>query len=555
MKYFTLFFFIFQFLNSQTRTVGLISRDTVKSLKGYTLFSPIPSNATYLIDNEGNKIQTWVSQYRPGQSVMLLQNGDLLRTATPGGQSTPLNGGGAGGIVEKFDWNGNLIWTFNYYTSEYRSHHDIEILPNGNILLIVWVKKTTTETITAGRNSIPQNVTEIWSEKIIEVKQTGINSGEIVWEWHAWDHLIQDANNTKPNFGVVQDHPELIDINSGGTQTDWLHINSIRYNSSLDEIILSVHNLSEIWIIDHSTTTLQAASHTGGKRGKGGDLLYRWGNPRTYKRGSASDQKLFLQHDARWIDSGFVGAGNILIFNNGQGRPGGNYSSVEEIIPPVNTDGSYSISSGTAFGPLSSTWNYTAQNPIDFYGQNISGATRLLNGNTLACVGPTGIFLELTQDKKIVWKYINPVTQNGVLTQGQTPSNNMVFKIYRYSPNYSAFAGKTLTSKGPIENYSGGVDDIIPKKFALYQNFPNPFNPSTTINYGLPEDSKVTIEVYNSIGQKVATLVNEIKNAGYHSVVFNYKVDSGIFFYRIFAVSQNNTNKNFINIKKMMLLK
>ena len=61
---------------------------------------------------------------------------------------------------------------------------------------------------------------------------------------------------------------------------------------TLDQIVLSNHNLSEIWIIDHSTTTLEAASHSGGNSGKGGDLLYRWGNPQAYDQGTGADQLL-----------------------------------------------------------------------------------------------------------------------------------------------------------------------------------------------------------------------------------------------------------------------
>ena len=550
IKIVSLLFFCFFNSYSQTRTVGLIQNDSTKSFFGYTLFSPTSSDTTYLIDINGNKVRTWKSNYRPGQAVMLLSNGDLLRTATPGGQTIPLNGGGAGGIVEKYNWSGNLIWSFNQYSSTYRSHHDVEILPNGNILLIVWVVKTKAEAQSVGRTTFPQNVAEIWSEKIIEVKPTGANSGEIVWEWHAWDHLIQDVDNAKPNFGVVSNHPELVNINCASIQTDWLHINSIRYNQKFDQILLSVHNANEIWIIDHSTTTVEAKSHAGGKSGKGGDLLYRWGNPINYKTGSTGDQKLFLQHDARWIDSGFVGAGNILIFNNGQGRPGGNYSSIEEITPPVNANGIYSISVNSAFGPTNTTWNYTALTPTDFYGQNISGASRLPNGNTLICSGPSGNFFEVTQDKKTVWKYVNPVMQSGIAKQGQTPTNNMVFKIYRYAPNYAAFTGRSLTSLGPIEIYTTTVAEkkYLPENFKLFQNYPNPFNPTTKINFSLPNNEFVEIKIYDLLGNLVFKLTENNFSAGVHAVDFNgNKLNSGVYFYKIKAGS-------FIDIKKMILL-
>ena len=72
---------------------------------------------------------------------------------------------------------------------------------------------------------------------------------------------------------------------------------------------MSVCAFSEFWIIDHGTTTAQAAGHTGGRRGRGGDLLYRWGNPRAYRAGTKADRKLFAQHNAHWIPKGLPGAG------------------------------------------------------------------------------------------------------------------------------------------------------------------------------------------------------------------------------------------------------
>ncbi|MBE0572422.1 MAG: T9SS type A sorting domain-containing protein, partial [Ignavibacteriaceae bacterium] len=89
----------------------------------------------------------------------------------------------------------------------------------------------------------------------------------------------------------------------------------------------------------------------------------------------------------------------------------------------------------------------------------------------------------------------------------------------------------------------------IPAAYSLEQNFPNPFNPSTKINYSLPVEGFVTLDVYNSIGQKVATLVNETKTAGTYSVNFDASdLTSGIYFYKI-------SSGNFTETKKMILLK
>lgn len=129
---------------------------------------------------------------------------------------------------------------------------------------------------------------------------------------------------------------------------------------------------------------------------------------------------LFSQHDATWIDDGYPGAGNILVFNNGKNRPDGDYSSVDEIEPPVNADGSYTLDASGSYEPQALTWTYSDSSW--FYSTNISGAQRLANGNTLVCSGADGIFFEVTSDKEVVWKYLN---------------ENKVFKIRRYDTDYS----------------------------------------------------------------------------------------------------------------------
>ncbi len=298
------------------------------------------------------------------------------------------------------------------------------------------------------------------------MQPNGTTNGTIVWEWHLWDHLIQDYDSSKANYGTVADHPELVDLNysTTGSNPDWTHCNSIDYNPARDQILISSHGMNEIWVIDHSTTTAQAAGHTGGGNGvKGGDLLYRWGNPVVYRRGTTAQQKLFGQHDAQWIPTGYPGAGDISIFNNGLGRIGGtNYSTVDEITPPVDASGHYALDSGAAYGPTGATWTYMAATPTDFYGQNISGAQRLPNGNTLICVGPSGVLFEVGASGETLWRYVNPVTAGGPVTQGTQPNGNLVFKIRRYAPDHTGLAGWSLPPQGMVELH----DQTIPPPVA-----------------------------------------------------------------------------------------
>ncbi len=401
-----------------------------EAFNGYTLFSPEYSKKTFLMDKQGSIVHTWESQYIQGLGLCLLENGDLARTILLYNNPVFIGGGTTGG-VEIFDWNGTKRWQYNYSNNQHCLHHGIVTLPNGNILMVAWEYKTAQEAIAAGRNPNSLPTGELWPDHIIEVKRIGPSEGTIVWEWHVWDHLIQDFDPMMENYGVVEEHPELIDINYesevGKQRADWNHINSIDYIEEFDQILLSVKNFHEIWVIDHSTTTQSAAGHTGGNSGKGGDLLYRWGNPATYRKGTANDKKLFAQHDATWIKPGEPGEGNILVFNNGQGRPQGQYSSVDEFVPPVNHTGFYYREPGSAYGPKEVAWSYCATNPFDFFAGYLSSAQRLSNGNTLICDGDHGLFFEVTADKKTVWKYQNIIPN---------PLANQVFKVLCYAPDY-----------------------------------------------------------------------------------------------------------------------
>ena len=385
-------------------------------MDGHVLFAPMDSKITYLIDSSGEVTHNWSSDYLPGEAAYLLNDGTLLRTI-----KLSFVYGGDGGGVQRIDKDGSLLWQYQYYDQDHLSHHDIQALPNGDVLLIAWEKKTRDEAIAAGRNPDLLTGNVLMPDHIVEVKPTGPTSGEIVWEWHVWDHLIQDYDAAKANYGVVADHPELVDINYGFVTADWLHTNSIDYNEEFDQILLSAHNFNEIWVIDHSTTTEEAAGHNGGRSGKGGDILYRWGNPQAYRAGIASDQHFFAQHDATWIQPGRPGAGDILVFNNGGGRPGGSITTVDEITPPVDANGTYYLESGSAYGPEGLTWTYTT----DFYAFYIGGATRLPSGNTLVCNGPAGRFFEVTPQGQTVWEYVNTYP---------SPAANNVFNV-QYIPS------------------------------------------------------------------------------------------------------------------------
>ena len=427
------------------QTVGLFV-NTPRAYVGYTLFAPKHNLVTYLMDNQGRVVHQWKSDYEPGQSAYLLPNGHLLRAGMLKVQGG--TGGGEGGRIEEYDWEGNLVWGFNHATRDYQLHHDFKPMPNGHVLALMVERKSREEAIQAGFNASSLREDHLSPDAVVEIEPTGPTGGRIVWEWHVWDHLIHGADPAA--------HPELVDPNSSrGVPAFWNHMNSLDYNPSLDQIVLSVRGNNEIWIIDHSTSKAEAAGHAGGKHGKGGDLIYRWGNPAAYKRGTAADQQLVQQHDAEWIPAGYPGAGHMMIFNNGYDR---GWSSIEEIVLPMDSSGHYPLASGKTYGPEKPVWHYEATNRTDFFSSEISGAHRLPNGNTLICAGVVGHLFEITPGGEMVWQYVNPMVRGGILAQGELPGKdtrghlwNAVFKIHRYEPDYPGLAGKTLTPGGVIE--------------------------------------------------------------------------------------------------------
>lgn len=379
----------------------------------YYLYGPLQASDIRLIDRSGDRTATWPTPYVVGNSLYLLENGDFL---FPGKLEPPpadFNQGGFGGVIVRMEPTGRVVWEYGFSTPDTCQHHDIEPMPDGNVLILAWERRTRDEAIAAGRDpdNLARNV--LWPERIVEVRPIPPDGAEIVWEWRAWDHLIQDFDDTKAHYGVVADHPRRIDINYGDTTrqspADWLHANAIAYHADLDQIAISVRTFSEVWIIDHSTTTAEAASSTGGLRGHGGDLLWRWGNPQAYRRGTAEDRQLFDQHDVRWIAAGMPGAGNLTVFNNGFGRPGGNASSIDDIAPPVDGAGNYADPGTAAWGPAAPVTAWFADPPESFYGDIVGGAVRLADGSTVACEGrEPSRFVEFEPGGPITWEVGEP---------------------------------------------------------------------------------------------------------------------------------------------------
>jgi hypothetical protein len=464
---------------------------------GIILYSTIGSRYTYLKDTSWQTVHSWTGTVNCAYSVYLMPDSSIWRGDVYSGAS--MRGAAYGGLMQRYDWDGDIVQSFIWSNSNHQQHHGFFPMNNGRVLLVSWDRKTNAEAKALGRQTLSG---DIWPDEVIEYDPAG---DSIAWEWHFWDHLIQDVDSTKPNYGVVAEHPELLDINVGNVQGgDWMHCNTIDYNAERDEIVLSSHNLHELFVIDHSTTTAEAAGHTGGRHGRGGDLLYRWGNSQNYDRGTSADRVFYVVHGGNWIRPGMPGAGDIIILNNGD-RAGssGDSSSVVEITPPIDSADNYYIRSDSAFGPTTPTWTYS--NGRSFYAQHLGGAYRLANGNTLAILGTNGVFDEITPSGQIIW------TRN---------------------------AGGQLghPMKYPRDSAAGSSENPVSQKVCSFASVaPIPFVRTAVIRYQLASSAHVRLTVHDAAGRVVRSLVDHAQAAGTYSSGLHAGSDmpSGVYFARL----------------------
>ncbi|SVC08710.1 uncharacterized protein METZ01_LOCUS261564, partial [marine metagenome] len=337
---------------------------------GLVLISDFTTESVVLIDIDNNIVNSWV-----------ISDFDFFRSyLTPDSILVAISKSNHIPVLQKYDWDGFELWTYMFESGECIMHHQQVIMPNGNILAIC-------KEIIVPEENIYYNE-EIVIDKIIEIEPIENNQANIIWEWRFYDHLIQDFNSEIPNYGTIANNPQLFNINAYNSFGDFTHLNCVDFNAELNQIVFSSRALNEIFIIDHSTTTEEAKSHTGGIYDKGGDFLYRWGNPINYNRGYFEDQKLHAPHAVNWINSDFPGGDNILLYDNEYDDL---ISAIIEFQPPILSNGSYLLEDYESYGPNEYIWiNYSS----DYYSLSHSGAFRMPNGNTLVTSFGTPPFYE-----------------------------------------------------------------------------------------------------------------------------------------------------------------
>ena len=419
---------------------GVLQYDKTKAYNGYTLFSSNAAGCTssYLIDMEGYVVHEWKTQYVAGLHDVLLENGNLLRgadlTLSAGGNLKVMRqpykiGGGHAGLLQEFDWNGNLVWEYELNTPTAVQHHTFTRHPtNGNTLILGWEYKSYDEAVAKGRNPATVNKTRgLWPDFIIEVNR----AKQVVWEYHVWDHLGTGPDQYDINFIV----PGMADV---ATQAqDWTHWNTANYHPTEDKIITNSRHFGESYVIDKKT----------------GNMVYRIGNPSAYGAGKApsfmqdGDQILFGPHHAHVIEPGLPGAGHLLILENGWNRPEGNRTGTIEV----------DMTKGNTKAAI--VWQYFSSTPNSLYSASQCSNQRLPNGNTVITSTVNGHLIEVTPKKEVVWEFINPITSKRVGDVTTYPVVNCVYKDItpnsihrstRYGADFPGLKGKDLSKKVPL---------------------------------------------------------------------------------------------------------
>ena len=495
----------------------LIQYNPTKAYNGYTLFSPfLYGNSTgvwttYLINMEGNVVESWDFDTSPGLYGYLTQDGTIVRgaelpEATAADTYGVLGGPTIGGLQE-WGWDGNLLVDIAHYSEDSTSHHDFRKIWNNALqaytyILLTFERMTPQDAIDNGADPVYEagytNNGNGWSlDGIYEVDA----DGNTLWMWTFENHLCQSYDATKA--GYVEDisaHPEKLDINwetpNGGPATDWTHCNSLDYNQELGLICFNARTQGEFYVIDHDNTFVvgDPAASIANAAGPAGDFIYRWGNPCVYGQGdppafnTEGHQQMYGAHDIQWIggaNSAFtheelngVGLGNFLIFDNGCYCPTGYHSEAIEINPFLDANGNntgsfvnppdagYTTVGGMMESPTTLSnqvaWYFRSVTVNSFYSSYISGCQRLPNGNTLVCSGATGHFFEVTQEGEVVWEYINPMQAGSgapaainVQTDADGEYIFPVFRCLRYGPDFAGLAGKDLTPMGKITDRAG----------------------------------------------------------------------------------------------------
>jgi hypothetical protein len=541
-------------------------------------------NYSYLLDTSATSTSSYYARWTTGATSYSshMMKDTIFQTYGSG------SGGGSYGSIKKWACTSTTaatcVWTYTLSNA----HHDICPLPNGDVLAIVDESKTSSQITTAGGSySGSMN-----SPTIIQLHPTGSTTATIVWQWKLWDHLCQSVNTSVASTYVtsVAANPQLFNVRYSNT-SDWFHMNGIDYNAELDQIVMSSHAMNEIYIIDHSTTTAQAATHTGGKAGHGGDFLYRWGNPATYGcTAGGNGITINVLHDVRWVSANNSKYPNYISFFHNNG--GGTAQAVVFLPPHSTTDiYNYTYTAGSIIPPTSCT----KPTVPSITGVQDQGGVQVLDNGNILITKPNSTFYEcngsgttyqsitvgtVQSDRYKKCEIIGPFPtastssseiclNNSITLSSSAKAPLQTSPTYTYSWS-STPSGFTSTLQNPtvtptiagaytyvVTVSSGGcsntaavhvvIDDCTGTDEAIIEGkelnlFPNPTSGIINLNEEFTYDNNYSVIVYNSYGD----IITRAENSKYIDLS---ACPDGIYF-----LSVKTNDKHVIN-KKIILIK
>ena len=357
-------------IEQQTRKrigkLGLTCLDEEKACPGYILYTPGNSENTHLINLHGNTVHQWNQEHPPGLYGYLLPNGNLFYNGQIIDETWELHSwaqGFKGGVLQEITPRGKVVWE---HRDPYH-HHDGRRTQSGGAIYLN-LEPVPKELSTKVKGGIPgSDENGMWSDLIREVDR----DGEVVWEWHAYEHLDPETDSLLHNM----------------SRNEWTHGNSVAPIGD-DKVLVSFRSLSMVAIVDKRTD----------------EIVWRLGY-----------DVLAQQHDPSMLSNG-----NVLVFDNGTCRKigGWSHSRVIEVDPGGEV-----------------VWEYKDSPAHNFYSCHISGARRLVNGNTLIVEGGFGRMFQVTPDCEVVWEYINPYFNPNL--RGEV--RNTVFKANHYTKEEISF--------------------------------------------------------------------------------------------------------------------
>lgn len=396
---------------------GVTIYDPARTWNGYTVLSPLATQAVIVIDMNGNVVKRWDDYNNSAGGPARVLPGGYVIAAT--GARPPHQESLA---LEARDFDGKVLWRFDRNEEielrdrgkiwSARQHHDWqrEDFPAGYYSPEYAPAPTggTTLILTHTNHVVPAVASVLLEDdRLIEVAP----DGRIVWEWKAAEHIDE--------LGFAPDARAAIkaaaDFSAARGSFDWLHINSATYlgpnrwydagdeRFAPNNVIVSSRQASLLAIV-----------------ARDGSIVWRLGPDFSATEELRKIRQIIGQHHAHLIPKGLPGAGNLLVFDNG-GSSGYGFAG------PIAPDGVGAFARATSrvleINPvtLELVWSYTAPR---FFSTNISGAQRLPNGNTLITEGAGGRIFEVTSDGAIVWEYMHP------LFAGPRQSND-VYRAYR----------------------------------------------------------------------------------------------------------------------------